>query len=222
MATDQAFSNRVVFEETQAGALETPLTVPSDLSTNTMYFWRVRVTDSEVTGNWSIIEAFLTPLATGGGSGPSLPPGNCATSNGDALVQCIAAKYPSYTAATGSFHERESNMAFLRDRIIEAGICGGLDLAWNKKRGNGPHSIDALAWRVNGRDEVVDIGAAYDDHHQPLRLQWGIVAGPPGYVRVPTAQLRLTGSVDKHKGPDGNRHRALFFSPRASSSARST
>lgn len=185
VATDQAFSNRVVFEETEAGALETSLTVPGDLATNTMYYWRVRVTDSEVTGNWSVTEAFQTPLPTGGGSGPSVPPGNCATSNGDALVQCIAAKYPSYTAPTGSFHERESNMAFLRDRIIEAGICGGLDLAWNLKRGVGPHSIDAIAWRVNGRDEVVDIGAAYDDYHQTLRLQWGIVAGPPGYDPYP-------------------------------------
>jgi len=180
VATDQAFSNRVVFDETQAGALETALTVPSDLATNTMFFWRVRVTDSEVTGNWSITEAFQTPVPSGGG-GPTLPPGNCATSDGTALVNCIAAKYPSYLAPTSSFHGRESNMAFLRDRIIEAGICGGLDLAWNKKRGNGPHSIDALAWRLAGRDEVVDIGAAYDDNSQPLRLQWGIVAGPPGY-----------------------------------------
>jgi hypothetical protein len=56
-----------------------------------------------------------------------------------------------------------------------------MDLAWNKKRGDGPHSIDALAWRVNGRVEVVDIGLAYDDTSIPLVLTWGIVAGPPGY-----------------------------------------
>jgi len=184
VATDQAFANRIVFEETGADVLETSMTVPSDLATNTTFYWRVRVSDSEVTGNWSVTEAFQTPLpVSGGGSGPSVPPGNCATSDGTALVNCIASKYPSYLAPTGSFHERESNMAFLRDRIIEAGICGGLDLAWNMKRGNGPHSIDALAWRTPGGDEVVDIGAAYDDHSQPLRLQWGIVAGPPGYDR---------------------------------------
>jgi hypothetical protein len=187
VATDQSFGNRVVFEETQAGALETPLTVPSDLATNTMYYWRVRVTDSEVTGNWSVTEAFQTPLAaSGGGTGPSLPPGNCATNNGDALVQCIAAKYPSYLAAGVSSHDRESNMAFLRDRVIEAGICGGMDLAWNKKRGNGPHSIDALAWRTpGGAIEVVDIGVGYDDTSQTLRLQWAIVAGPQGYDGFP-------------------------------------
>lgn len=187
VATDQAFGNRVVFEETEAGALETSLTVPSDLAINTMYYWRVRVTDSEVTGNWSVTEAFQTPLApSGGGSGPALPPGNCATSNGDALVQCIAAKYPSYLASGVSSHQRESNMAFLRDRIIEAGICGGLDLAWNLKRGVGPHSIDALAWRrPGGFVEVIDIGIGYDDTSSPLRLQWVIVAGPSGYDPYP-------------------------------------
>ena len=30
-------------------------------------------------------------------------------------------------------------MEFLRNRMIEAGICGGLDLGWNLKRG-GPDS----------------------------------------------------------------------------------
>jgi hypothetical protein len=32
---------------------------------------------------------------------------------------------------------------------------------------------------------VVDIGAAYDDTSRPLGLQWGIVAGPPGYDPYP-------------------------------------
>ena len=188
VATDQAFSDRVAFEETGADVLETSLTLPSDLALNTTFFWRVRVTDSEVTGNWSETEAFQTPLpVSGGGSGPSVPPSNCATNNGDALVNCIASKYPSYLAAGISFHEREANMAFLRDRIIEAGICGGMDLARNLKRGVGPHSIDALAWRQpNGSVEVVDIGVGYDDTSQPLRLQWAIVGGPPGYDGYPT------------------------------------
>ena len=42
-------------------------------------------------------------------------------------------------------------------------------------------SRDALAWRTGSGDEVVDIGLAYDDTSTELRLQWGIVAGPPGY-----------------------------------------
>ena len=186
VATDSAFANRVVFAEAGAGSLETALTVPADLPFDTLHFWRVRVSDTQVTGNWSEIESFRTPLApvvtpgTGPGPGPQNP-GNCASSSGDAIVACIEAKYPEYRVAGISLHQREENMAFLRNRIIEAGICGGLDLALNLKRGVGPHSIDALAWRTNGVVEVVDIGAGFDDTSQELRLQWVIVGGPPGY-----------------------------------------
>lgn len=114
---------------------------------------------------------------------PSIP---CAFNNGAAIVSCIERQFPERLAAGVSHSQRVANMAFLRDRIIEAGICGGLDLAWNLKRGVGPHSIDAIAWRhPNGHVDVVDIGAAYDDTSIPLRLSWQIVAGPPGYDPYP-------------------------------------
>ncbi|MCR4373839.1 MAG: hypothetical protein NUW22_03235 [Acidobacteria bacterium] len=120
-----------------------------------------------------------------------LPPvpsvAECGGSGGDAVVECVAALYPSRLAANVSHDERVANMVFLRDRIIERGRCKGMDLAWNLKRGVGPHSIDALAWRTNGGDEVVDIGVGYDDTSRPLELQWLIVAGPPGYDRYTPA-----------------------------------
>jgi hypothetical protein len=188
VSLDSAFSSRVVLEQAEAGSSQTALAIPHDLAVNTLHFWRARVTNGEVTGSWSKTESFLTPLAVvapppggGGGGGGTGGGGSCASSDGNSIVNCIMGKYPSYLAAGVSTNQREANMEFLRDRVIEAGICGGLDLAWNKKRGNGPHSIDALAWRTGGRDEVVDIGAAYDDTSISLRLQWGIVAGPPGY-----------------------------------------
>src|SRR5688572_1907815 len=176
-------------EAPQSASGQTSLTIPSNLPYDTVLYWRVRITDGLNTGPWSRTETFRTPVAP---VGPPPPPppgpgggggngGSCASNNGDQIVQCISAKYPSYLAAGVSDHERVANMEFLRDRVIEAGICGGLDLAWNLKRGTGPHSIDALAWRTGGRVEVVDIGAAYDDTSQVLRLQWGIVSGPPGY-----------------------------------------
>ena len=119
---------------------------------------------------------------SGVGSAAHVPREPCALSHGEALVACVAARYPEYGAAGVSGHQREEHMAFLRDRIIEAGICGGLDLARNLKRGVGPHSIDALAWRTSsGHVEVVDIGVGYDDTGHPLRLQWMIVDGPSGY-----------------------------------------
>ena len=121
---------------------------------------------------------------------PPAPPSNprvpCALGNGPAIVRCIEDEFPDRLASGVSLNRRVENMAFLRDRIIEAGLCSGLDLARNLKRGVGPHSIDALAWRRSGGHvDVVDIGSAYDDTSRRLRLSWQIVAGPPGYDRYP-------------------------------------
>lgn len=63
-------------------------------------------------------------------------------------------------------------MSFIRDRIIEAGKCGGLDLGQNLKRGGPDLSIDFLAWRQSGGDMGVDIAFDYDNTSTPLRLQW--------------------------------------------------
>ena len=159
----------------------------NDLAANTLHFWRARVHDNETIGPWSRVESFRTGAAPS--PGPSNPPGNggatCGPpypSSGPQIVQCIASKYPERLVSGVSHDERIRNMEFLRDRVIEQGICGGLDLAWNLKRGTGPHSIDAIAWRVpGGHVEVVDIGIAYDDTGRTLQLTWGIVEGPPGY-----------------------------------------
>lgn len=83
--------------------------------------------------------------------------------------------------------QRTRNMEFLRDRMIEVARCGGLDVAWNKKRGVGPHSHDAIAWRTRGRVEVVDIALAFKDPSKPLRLHWNITSGPSGYDRYRNA-----------------------------------
>jgi hypothetical protein len=185
VSMNASFTQMVVDEWVREGSGETWYSMQGSPAPDVMLFWRVRIGDDEGTlGAWSATESYRTPLASaappppsGGGGSPA----SCASNNGDAIVACIAQKYPSYLAAGISLHQREENMKFLRDRVIEAGICGGLDLAWNLKRGVGPHSIDALAWRVNGAVEVVDIGIAYDDTSRPLALTWGIVPGPPGY-----------------------------------------
>lgn len=197
-ALNQAFTGQVGRATVPEGAGQTAVTVPGTPAPDVLVYWRVRVTDGENVGPWSRVESYRTPPAaapppppppSGGGGGGEPPPsgggGSCASTNGPAIVKCVEQKYPSRTRAGVSHDERVRNMEFLRDRIIEAGLCGGLDLAWNKKRGTGPHSIDAIAWRHNGVDDVVDIGTAYDDTGRPLRLQWSIVAGPPGYDRFP-------------------------------------
>ena len=63
-------------------------------------------------------------------------------------------------------------MEFLRDRIIEAGKCGGLDLGHNLKRGGPETSIDFLAHRRAGGDMGVDLGQDYDNINTTLRMQW--------------------------------------------------
>ena len=107
-------------------------------------------------------------------------------SSGPELVAFVAAQYPERLAAGVSGDERVANMEFLRDQIIAAGICGGLDLARNLKRGVGPHSIDAIAWRHDdGWVDVVDIAYSYDDTGRELQLHWIVVDGPSGWDPVP-------------------------------------
>jgi hypothetical protein len=92
--------------------------------------------------------------------------------NGPDLIAYIAARYPDRLAGGISGDERLANMQFLRDRIIEAGKCGGMDLGWNLKRGGPELSNDFIAWRQGGGDRGVDIAFDFDDASVPLRLQW--------------------------------------------------
>ena len=163
------------------GANRTMHVVSSDaaLKPDTVYKWRVRAEQAAGFGPWSVYHSFTTPAL------PVTPPRpkKVWPTTTAGLVDFVAAEYPDYLDATSSLHQREVNMAYLRDRMIEAGICGGFDLAWNLKRGVGPRSTDALLHRDGGRDRVIDIAAGFDDYRSPLRLHWIEVTGPPGYDR---------------------------------------
>ena len=52
---------------------------------------------------------------------------------------------------------------FLRDRIIEAGQCAGMNYGWNLKRGGPELSIDVIAWKRPDGNMGVDIGLDYDN-----------------------------------------------------------
>lgn len=156
---------------------------PSDLALDTRYQWRARAELGTEYGPWSDFGDFVTIDYRG--LVPRPPDGNWPT-DPDAVVAYVAASFPNYLRPTGSLGERLANMEFLRDRIIEAGVCGGLDVARNLKRGIGPHSHDAIAWRKpNGFVEVVDIAAAFDDWRSTMSLHWSIVEGPSGYDPLP-------------------------------------
>jgi len=162
---------------------QTKWEVPNNLELDTQYRWRARAEIGTDYGPWSAFAEFLSLDYRG--LVPRPPDGNW-PDNGPAVVDYIIDSFPDYLEKTSTVQERVENMEFLRDRIIEAGVCGGLDLARNLKRGVGPHSIDALAWRTPGGNvEVVDIASAYDDNTQFLRLHWFITDGPPGYDPLP-------------------------------------
>ena len=81
-------------------------------------------------------------------------------------------------------------MAFIRDRIIETGLCKGMDLARNFKRGTAVLSYDYLVWRQPGQhDRGVDLASGYDDTSGPLRLTWQVKGAPdygfPFYAKYP-------------------------------------
>ena len=84
----------------------------------------------------------------------------------------MADRYEDYLAPVGSLEARQSNMMFIRDRIIEAGLCGGFQLGWNLERSGPELSIYFPAWRRADGDMGVDIAFDYDNIGVPLRLQW--------------------------------------------------
>jgi hypothetical protein len=178
VAANQAFTQMTGAAHAGEGVGETAATITPALPAGAIQYWRVRVTDGETTSDWSVTQVFRTPAAAPGPPPPSSPPpgggsgGSCASSDGPAIVACISAKFPAQLAPTHSLGERQANMEFLRDRIIEAGKCGGLNLGWNLKRGGPERSIDFLAERRPGGDMGIDIGFDYDNISNPLRLQW--------------------------------------------------
>lgn len=176
IASDQAFSRLVTAGVVGEGATESSFTSTTLPSSSTLY-WRVRCSDGQTTSPWSATQVFRTPAVApppppppGGGGGGG---GSCASKNGPTIINCISAKYPDRLVAGVSLSTRQANMSFLRDRIIEAGRCGGLDLGWNLKRGGPDISIDFIAERVNGTVKGHDIAFDYDNTSTPLRLYWG-------------------------------------------------
>jgi hypothetical protein len=181
VATDQAFTQVIFSESGSLGSNQTRVTPHAALLTTTTFYWRVRASAGDITGPWSATGSFKTsaaapneppppPPPSGGGGGGN--PGNCASRDGHFIVDCISDKYASYRRAGVSSGTRRSNMEFLRNRIIEAGICGGLDLGWNLKRGGPDISVDFIVDRRGGQEIGVDIARDYDNTSKELQLTW--------------------------------------------------
>lgn len=137
----------------------------------------------------SYVKSAPTAPSSNQSSAPTQEPAPAPTpvypSTGPGIIAYVAERYPEKLVAGISLAERMDNMRFLRDRIIETGLCGDVQLGWNLKRGGPEISNDFLAWRHEGGDTGVDIGFAYDDTSQPLRLQW-LESGGATYKEYPT------------------------------------
>jgi hypothetical protein len=180
-AEGQAFVNSPKLAA--GGGGQTRWRISTPLALDRRYRWRARVEMGSRFGPWSPFAEFLSLDYRGL---VPRPPNGAWPTNGPDVVDYVAESFPEYLEPTALLAERIEHMEFLRDRIIEAGVCGGLDLARNLKRNIGPHSHDAIAWRKpNGFVEVVDIASAFDDKTIFLQLHWQIVEGPSGYDPLP-------------------------------------
>lgn len=187
IARDDAFANMIAIVTVGEQSGETKVTPALTLPGNTQVFWRARAQSGDVTSPYSAVQTFLTPTV----STPPPPPPGAWPRTGPEVVAYVERRYPDRLLPVGSLGQRQANMAFIRDRMIEAGIFGGMDLGWNLKRGGPELSIDFLVHRSNGQDIGVDIGMDYDNYSTPLRLYWGAGAPGPFYARYtprPTCQ----------------------------------
>jgi hypothetical protein len=188
VAHDEAFTNIFGDWNVPEQTDQTSLDLPQDFAYSSVYYWHVRAFDGSTTGPWSRTLGLGTPNPPP----PPPPPSSggalqCAP-NGPAIIKCVMAAYPDKLRAGVSSSERLTNMEFLRNRVIETGICAGMDIGYNLKRGGPSISVDAIVWR-HGYDDIIDIGFAYDDTSRPLVLQW-ISVNAPFYLAYPRPSCR--------------------------------
>ena len=178
LADTDSFANKLAVDVAEQSNA-TSYTAPSPLTPSKQYYWHVRAYDPSNSGPWSVTQTFKTPAT------PTPPPdpvdggGTCSPTptTGPAVIACASSQYPAKLAAGVSDSQRVANMEFMRDRVIEIGICGGMDIGWNLKRGGPSLSSDAIVWRHNGFDDIIDIGFSFDDTSRPLQLQWVSTSG---------------------------------------------
>ena len=173
-----------------AGSPSTTFNVPSNvLKLNKTYAWRAYAISGSTQGSLSDGVSFRTPLPP-----PVDGPVPCGSSSGPAIIACVGNAYPAYlvrtSAGSGSLERRHHNMEFIRDRIIETGICKGLNLGRNFKRGTPVISHDFIVMRTD-RDRGVDIASGFDDVTKPLKLTWQVFGpdrsyGFPFYAKYPS------------------------------------
>jgi hypothetical protein len=154
---------------TDAGSGATGWDAPRALDQGA-FRWRARAEMGSKQGPWSAFVPFRIVAP------PSLLPPGPYPRDPEAIVKFVEASYPERGRARVSLAKRKEDMAFLRDRIIEVGLCVGHVMGRNLKRGGPEHSFDFLAWKHSGKTWGVDIAGGYDDTSDRLVLSWSVHA----------------------------------------------
>lgn len=182
VAKNQAFSSLVAQHEVPEALPNTKKALTTELAGNTKYYWRVRAWENssrKVVGPWSATFAFVTAAEPVEPDPPDTYPPGTYPSTGPGVINYVKAHWPSYLNAVSSLDRRKSNMAFLRDRVIETGLCGGMKIAWNLKRGGPELSLDYVTTYKDGRWIGVDIAQDYDNYRERLDLRWAEAPSDP-------------------------------------------
>lgn len=161
----------------------TRFTLAQALAYSTRFFWRVRAYDAQTSSDWSPTQSFITPDEPVYVPTPTPDKGKW-PSDGPSLISYIEDKYPSRLAPTSTLDQRLANTEYLRDRLIEAGICGGMQLALNLKRGGPEISIDFVAYKKNGTWVGVDFASASKVYGSTMSLYWGEVGSSGVYPKT--------------------------------------
>ncbi len=178
LAADAAFTQLLAVWSAPRSGGDTTSVTGSGLAPGTTYFWRVFATDGSTNTGYSDVQNFKTqgasaptppPIGGGGGGGGGGTTGGPWPTTGDQVVAWAQSHYPDYLRPSGN---RVANMMFLRDRMIEAGLCGGMHLGYNLKRGGPDISVDYITEVVGGRSIGVDIAHDYDNQSITLQLTW--------------------------------------------------
>lgn len=177
VGTDEALTNLVAVLTVAEQPGQTLVDFNATLELGRTYYWRVQAFDGAISSEWSPVMSFRAPSVRW-------------PTTGEEVVAFVEQRYPQYLEPTGSLGQRQANMAFLRDRMIEAGLCGGMDLGWNLKRGGPEISIDFLTHRHNGLVAGIDIGHDYDNYRKELSLTWAAGEFPyyAAYQPAPSCQ----------------------------------
>lgn len=103
-------------------------------------------------------------------------------STSELILSSLSEAMPELLVANVSAVQRDANMKMLRDKFVAGAQEKGLKVGWNRLRGDGPLSIDAVSFRTRDGDGLFGLARAYEDLTRPIRLEVVRLGGKPGFT----------------------------------------